>query len=165
MQAGGRIDPVGREEQGREQQGPFGTSVGDAIDLFTDRVDAPSVEGLEEAGVLAERAGEVAVASGQAVQVVELPGDIAAARIIGAVRLDEGDGQDLRVAGEVVGGDVKSRPLEALRDTRGASEQVGDRPCAGAVAHGLGERDDARHEGALGAEILDQPTARAMPSW
>jgi len=157
LHAGGGVDPVGRLDEARQQDGEERVPPA-VLDGITDGVDAGAVLGTEVPGVVAERAGHVA---GRAVERVERREvgvervEVERARVGG----DRALGEDRRVPGAVDGGDHTAAPLQLLGDAGGAGEEVEGGP----APRGREERTDDVDEAPLGTQVLDRHGRRRYP--
>ena len=174
LQAGRGVHPIRRFEERRQEDRPLHAPLGHALDFIANGIYAAPIEGLEVPRFLAERACEIAVTTRKRVEVRNLRGQRPLAHATG-VRLHVRGREHFAVCRDVVGGHVKPRLLESLRHPRRAREQVERRrrrPRArGAPGVRLQRRcqlHDARHQRALGPDVLDHrrapcPMARRNP--
>jgi hypothetical protein len=123
-------------------------------DLVADGVDAPPVLGLEEAGVVAEGGGDVAVGPRQVVKMENCLPQRGAVDVVGVGR-DVAGRQDLGVAGQVNGPDLGPAAFPFLRHPGRAREQVHRRRGPGAAQEVAQDRDQPP----LRAEVLDHAAA------
>jgi hypothetical protein len=120
------------------------------LDRLPYGVDPAAVLRAEVAGLLAERAGDVAAVPGEPVQVVEHLGQPDPVDLVG-IGADVAASQHLGVRRHVGRRDVQTATLELLGHPGGAGEEV-------ERGAGLGRSGDAaedRDEQSLGTEVLD----------
>ena len=145
------VDPVGRQHQRGQQDREQRATPVLLLEAVPDGVDPAAVLRGEEPGRLAEGPGEVAGLRRQGSEAPERVGQLLLVDLHG-VRGDPALSHDVRVRGDVHGGDVDAAPLELLRHPRRPREQIDGRP-------GPDRRRDVPehgHQHALGSQVLDQ---------
>src|SRR5215203_2920408 len=120
------------------------------LQVSSDGVYAGTVLRLKEASLFAERLGEVAGYAGQLIELDESVRQFFCVDFVG-ISLDEALGQDLAVAGDVGRREVQPPPLELLRHSRRAGEQVESR-CSFDGSGNVAEHGD---ECSLRTQVLD----------
>ena len=150
LHAGGRVDPVRRLDEGRQEEGEQRRPRILRVNGVAHGIYPSGIVRLEVAGLMAERLRDVAGFAGDGVEV----GDRRPQRTgigDGGVGLDVGAGEGVRIAGAVDGGDVDALGLEGLGDAGGAGEEVE----RGGGAGGLADAGEDGDETALRADVLD----------
>ena len=154
LQPGGRVHPICRFEQRGQQDRALHSIIGDSLDLFANRIDAPPVTRREEARVHTKRLREISIAPRQRVQVADLRRRQWPAMLV-AVSLDVRDRQHLGVRREIVRPNLEVRALQRLRHTRRPGEHITAAAGTGALANRLRIREDPRHQRTLRPDVFD----------
>ena len=148
LHAGGRIHPVGRFDQAREDDGfEFGFEL-EGLDVLAHRVDASPVVGVEEPGIEAVGLGNepgVPIACSDGVELVDDPGRLVDES--GRVGLDVAHREIVGVGVVIVGVDTEPGGFEGVSDPGCAAEEVDDR--APGRCSSTAERDDLIDEETL----------------